>query len=103
MHAVMSRTEEACGACGLVLQIWGQNMGMRWDDGDFGRGDDVTLSAVAGEERHRRSGGAEPAPKTSVLFDSSIRVFAIVDYRHSIRKAIDLTLDESLKLVVLAR
>jgi hypothetical protein len=66
MHAVMSSTEEACGACGLVLQTWGQNIGMRWDDGDFGHGDDVTLSVVAGEERHRCAGvrwGLSPRPK----------------------------------------
>lgn len=104
MHAVMSSTEEARGACGLVLQIWGQNMGMRWDDGDVGRGDDVTLSVMAGEELHRRSGGVGPLPKRpSSSIHKSEYIFAIVGYRHSIRKAIDLTLDESLKLVVLAR
>jgi hypothetical protein len=55
VHAVMSSTEEACGACGLVLQIWGsETWGLAVGRWEFGRGDDVTLSVVAGEEQQRK-------------------------------------------------
>jgi hypothetical protein len=47
--------------CRSGVKTWG----MRWDNGGLALGDDVTLSAVVGEELHRRSGGVgwSPLPK----------------------------------------